>query len=409
MESMKCLCLLIALFAAAAPGQTSLTLKDAVRRALAVHPLLRAGESRIAVAAGEMKQAGLAPNPRFVLQQENVRLSGSPPFRYWTDTDTFAFIRQTFETEGKRERRREVGSAGVTRAELERELLERRIAANVKRAYWVAAGASRIHQLLREAAENFLLTVEYHEVRVREGAMAEADLLRIRLESERLNLAASDALLRAERARIALHREMGEGDFPAAEVFDPLPEPDDAALSADPRQALERRTEMKLARLAVERAEAVLRLEQANSRPNLDGIFGFKRTAGFDTVIAGLEFELPIRNRNQGRIAAATAELSAARSELAATAAVVRAEVAVAAHDYGVRRRQILESLRPMLKQADESAQIAQAAYREGGWDLLRLLDAERLRIETESLYYQALSEYQQSIAALEAALGVGP
>jgi outer membrane protein TolC len=61
------------------------------------------------------------------------------------------------------------------------------------------------------------------------------------------------------------------------------------------------------------------------------------------------------------------------------------------------------------MKQAAESARISRAAYREGGWDLLRLLDAERLRIETQSLYYQALAEYRQSIAELETAMGVEP
>lgn len=406
---MKRIWLLIVLFAAAAPAQTKLTLQEAVQRALSEHPLLKAGEQRIAVAHGERKQAGLSPNPQLVLQQENLRFSGSPAFPYWTETDTFAFLRQNFETKGKRQRRVEAASTAVTRAELERQLLARHIAANVKRAYWAAAGARRIHELLLEAAKNFLLIVEYHEIRVKEGAMAEADLLRIRLESERLTLAATHAALRAEQETINLYREMGEGDFPVAVVFDSLQEPGTEVSQADPQRALEDRTEMKLARLAVEQAQAGLRLEQAYSRPNVEGVLGYKRTTGLNTLMAGLQFDLPFRNRNQGRIAAASAQIAAARSELASTTAVVRAEVAIAENDYQVRRRQILESLRPMLKQATESSEIAQAAYREGGWDLLRLLDAERLRIETQSLYYQALSEYQQSIAALDTALGVEP
>jgi outer membrane protein TolC len=62
-----------------------------------------------------------------------------------------------------------------------------------------------------------------------------------------------------------------------------------------------------------------------------------------------------------------------------------------------------------MLQRADESARIALAAYREGGADLLRLLDAQRVRIELETLYYRTLSEYRQSIVALETAMGVNP
>jgi outer membrane protein TolC len=159
----------------------------------------------------------------------------------------------------------------------------------------------------------------------------------------------------------------------------------------------------------VEQARADLRLEQAYARPNLDAIVGLKRTAGINTLLAGVQFDLPLRNRNQGNIGAATAAIAVARAELSSAAAIVRAELELAERDYEMRRRQIEESLRPMLSQVTESSQIAQAAYREGGWDLLRLLDAERIRIETESLYYRALMEFRQSIAEVETAMGVAP
>ena len=62
-----------------------------------------------------------------------------------------------------------------------------------------------------------------------------------------------------------------------------------------------------------------------------------------------------------------------------------------------------------MREQADETSRIALGAYREGGADLLRLLDAERVRIDIELLYLRTLAEYRQSMVALEAAMGVEP
>ena len=406
-DLMKPLLLLLAVLGTAS-GQTELSLSDAVHQALAAHPLLEVGAQQIAASEALRRQAGLRPNPTFVFQQENIRFSGNS-YQHWTDTDTFAFLSQPIETSGKRQKRIDVAGFEVRRAELGRELLTREIAGRVKRAYWAAAGAQRIHELLLEAAKNFLLTVEYHEVRVREGAMAEADLLRIRLESERLHMAASDAFLQAEQARISLFRQMGLSDFPDAVQYEPLTGPDGERRTADPNAALAQRTDMKLARLAGEEGQAVLRLEQARSRPDLGAILGYKRTAGFNTLMAGVEVGLPLWDRNQGNVGAAAARIAAARAEAESMSAVVRAEVAVALKDCEIRRRQIMESLRPMLKQATESSNIAQAAYREGGWDLLRLLDAERLRIETESLYYQALAAYHQSAVALETALGLEP
>lgn len=403
------LALAAALAASTAAGETVLTLRDAVMRALEFHPLVAAGRERVAGAEGLRRQSALRPNPSFNFQGENIRFSGPPAFPYWNATDTFAFVSQTFETAGKRERRLEAATAGLTRAELELELLRRQIAARVKQAYWAAAGSRRALELLEETARNFQLTVRYHEVRVREGAMAEADLLRVRLESERIGLAAAAAALEADRARIGLFREMGQAGIPDSVSYEPIELDEAPPMIVDPESALRDRVEVRLARAAVEQAQATYRLQLATARPDLTGVLGFKRTEGLNTVLAGFQFDIPLRNRNQGNIAAAAAAVQAARAELAATENVVRAEVAAAARDYEIRRSQILGSLRPMMAEAAESAKIAQAAYREGGWDLLRLLDAERLRLETELLYIRALTEFRQSAAALEAALGLAP
>ncbi len=392
------------------PGwaQETLTPDAAVQQALAAHPLLEAGARQIAAAQGERRQAGLAPNPTFTFQEENMRPipKGST---YWSFTDTFAYVHQPIEMGGKRRQRVEVASAEVQRAELQLELLRKQIAGNVRSAYWKAAGAQWVHELLLENVASFDGIVQYHEARVREGAMAEADLLRVKLESERLKLDANNAKIEADRALIDLLREMGVSEYPDKMVLEQPPAPGDQVLAADAARALGDRTEMALTRLDVEQARAELNLAQANSRPDVSAIAGYKRTAGYNTFLAGFAVDLPLWNRNQGTIAATTARIDAARAQLAATATMVRAEVAAAARSYDVRRRQIEESLEPMLEQADEAARIAEGAYREGGWDLLRLLDAERLRIETRTLYYQALAQYWQSQAELETAMGVLP
>lgn len=43
------------------------------------------------------------------------------------------------------------------------------------------------------------------------------------------------------------------------------------------------------------------------------------------------------------------------------------------------------------LTTAQETERLARAAYREGAIDLLRLMDAERNRIDVETQYYRAL------------------
>lgn len=357
--------LLLLLSAAVAPAQTTLSLKEAVEQALAGHPALQAGAGRVTASEGQRVQAGLRPNPRFVFQTENLRAHGTPPFSFSQDADTFAYVNQPLETAGKRARRVDVAEAGINRARLEQELLRRLIAARVKQSYWRAAGARKVVDLLRENGRTFQQIVEYHQIRVREGAMAEADLLRVRLESDRLAIAANTAALEAERDRIQLLREMGRGEFPDVVLTDPLESPPPAGVDASEARALEERLEVRIARQSVDRARAVLRLEQAAAKPDVDAILGYKRNSGFNTLMGGVQVELPWAKRNQGNIAAAAAEVKVAEAEM--------------------------------------------AAYREGGTDLLRLLDAERLRVDAELLYYQTLTQYRQSEAGLEVALGVAP
>ena len=59
-----------------------------------------------------------------------------------------------------------------------------------------------------------------------------------------------------------------------------------------------------------------------------------------------------------------------------------------------------------MRDRAGEVYRIVDEAYRETGSDILRLLDAERTRIEAELMFTRTQSELQQSAVALETAQG---
>jgi outer membrane protein TolC len=201
---------------------------------------------------------------------------------------------------------------------------------------------------------------------------------------------------------------MGKFEFPAV-LFASALEEVRLVNPLNPDQVLQRRPEMTLARATVEQARANLHLQRANAKPDPDLHFGYERIAGFDTLYAAAQIPLPIRNRNQGQIEAAAAEMRAAESSVAATEAVIRAELESAIKDYQFRQNLLNETLRPMRERANDVYQIVDAAYRETGSDLLRLLDAERTKIETEVMYARALSEFQQSAVALETAQGTLP
>jgi cobalt-zinc-cadmium efflux system outer membrane protein len=408
MRSFVRTCVFPLVFTAALVGQTRLTLADAVAQALQGNPRLSVATARIGVAEGLRKQAGLSPNPRLIVQLENTRFWESPGFSYPRDTTTYAFLAQTVETGGKRDRRVALATEEIRSSKLEMQLQRRQIVSRVSTAYWAAAGSARVRDLLQEEVVNFDRVVQFHRDRVREGAAPEVDLVRIEVERDRLASSATTAAQEAEQTRIALFREMGKLEFPQVVFPDALEE----VLQVGPlstEQVLERRVEMTLAREAVEQARANLRLQQADAKPDPDLHFGYERIAGFDTLYAAAQIPLPIRNRNQGQIEAAAAELKAAESSVAATEVAIRSELEIATRDYESRRKLLNETLRTMRERAAEVYRIVDAAHRETGSDLLRLLDAERTKIETDLMYVRALSDLQQSAVALETEQGALP
>ena len=179
--------------------------------------------------------------------------------------------------------------------------------------------------------------------------------------------------------------------------------------SAQPAAALNQRAEAQLARQIIQIAQAQVGLETALAKPNVDGVTGYKRSKNFDTVIWGVQAQLPIFNRNQGNIASSTAEDRLARNALASTEALIQAEVEGARREVDLRRHQVDAYVLPLRVRANESARLVREAYRLGGAELLRLLDAQRNLLETEQFYVDAVLALRQAEATLDSAFGALP
>jgi len=393
--------------AAARANAEPLSLAAALREALASHPLLEVARSRIEVAEGQVRQSAVRPNPLFVYQSENLRAWGSPAYRYWQDSDHFYYLQQTFETASKRAKRQDVSRLQKERVELEREMTAWQIAARVRTAYWDAAATARVRLLYTQVTENYRETVTYHETRFREGAIAESDLIRVQLEASRLSLGANAAALDADQAVIRLQREMGRREFGPVEFTDVLEGGEMGAVEA--RTAFEQRPEMKLARKIGEVAGLQTRLQEALAKPNVDGLFGYKRAGGQDTVVVGLQVPLPVFNRNVGNIESSVAEQRAAAGAVRSTEALIAAEYEAVRRELALRENQLLQSAQPLRERARENARVAEAAYRLGGTDILRLLDAQRQQLDAERLFLDAWAGLRQARARLDSVLGVMP
>jgi cobalt-zinc-cadmium efflux system outer membrane protein len=390
-------------------AQTRLGLQEAVKKALDSRASLKAEAERISAAEGLERQTHLIANPLFQFENENLH----PGQTYSRDVDTYAFFTQPLDVLGKRRERIDVAERAVARTQAEYELARRQVVQNVKLAYWSARGAQENQDLLNATVANFQRIVDYNTAQLTAGAISEQDLLRVQLEGERLKISANLAAIDVTRTRVELFRQMGQTEFADVILSEPLNANGGGVDQIGLSQVLAQRSEMKIARAALDEAQAKSRLQDVSARPDLDIIYGFKRTqlvdatSGVNTAMAGLRVTLPITDKNQGNRAEAAAEVRRQEQLLAATEAGVRADYYGASQEYQLTRSEVLETLQPLREHATTIATIAQDVYTQGGTDLLRLIDAERARLEAELAYVRGMVEYQQSIANLQAAEGV--
>ncbi|MGI4757648.1 MAG: TolC family protein [Janthinobacterium lividum] len=383
-----------------------LSLHDAIQQSQ-TSPQARIGQDQVDAVRGSVIQAGLRPNPRLYLQSEDLR-PWADDFDFPNATEDYAYIGQLFELGGKRSRRLDFAKANVRQAEANRLLFNQQIAGRVAAAYWTAVTSIGIEKLLEDDLHAVDEIVRYNKERVDAGAMRGIDLIRVQIERDRLLLALEAARREVVLSRIDLFRQMGRTSDPGVSLADSLDST--APLQTESLVAvLAARADVAAAQESVTAAEADVRLQRAVGVPDLDLLGGYKRNSGYNTAYTSLQVPLAFRNRNQGEVARAEATVRLAKDHLQQLEFSVGADVAAAQEAYTRQQAVVHDILPDMRARAKQNLTIMDDAYRTGGVDLLRYLDAERTAFDVEITALRTLAEFQQARLRLQLAYGVQP
>ena len=124
-------------------------------------------------------------------------------------------------------------------------------------------------------------------------------------------------------------------------------------------------------------------------------------------VIGGVSFEAPVLSLRGGAIARARAEQAFAEATLALGRRRLAAELADGiqrAKGAGARARALTADVLPAL---EEVRRMTEEGYRDGRVDLLRLLEAQRARLESQIALVDAEATWERALADVERAAGV--
>jgi len=380
--------------AAAAP----VTLAAALERAQAQSPLITAAQAALAAEQGRARQAGFAPNPEASLQSENI--GGSGPYDGFSSAETTLAIGQKLELGGKRRTRAAAARAQVEAAELRLIITRADLAQEVRTRYAEALYADARVTLTIEAADRAQSLASIAATLVDAGREPPLRGLRARTASDEAATAVLTAQAEAAAARRALTTLWSDPE-PTIELVEPALQ-DQPSATVDPTATLD----VRLADAEREVADATIDRERAAGKPDLTiqaGVRRFEQT-GDQALIVGFTAPIPIRDRNQGNVAAARADATAAeaRQRLALARAVRAVRDAQAALAAANARLQVLQAR--TVPQAEEAVRLSRDGFQAGKFSLLDVLDAEGALSASRNDLIAARLERAKALAALERA-----
>lgn len=394
-------------------GQTTtlISLDQAIELALAHNHALRATRTLIFQNQAQETTANLRPNP--VLGGDAQFIPIFSPSDFSKDDLDLAQqfdlgLSYLFERGHKRQTRLQAArdQTAVTRAQVTD--AERTLTFNVGQQFVSVLLAESTLQFALEDLKSFQTTVDISGSQFKAGAISEGDYLKIRLQFLQFQTDVSSARLAKAQALIGLREMLGYNAVPVDYdvIGDLAYQPLKASLEDLQAKALKQRPDFQAAVLGVTAAQSQIRLAKANGKVDVNGTFDYTHTSGQNTASIFASFELPIFNRNQGEIARTGYALTQAQESQLSASDTVLSDVGNAYE--GIRSNDEIVQLYTSgyLKQAQESRDISEYAYKRGAASLLDFLDAERTYRASQLAYRQALASYMTALEQLREAVG---
>jgi cobalt-zinc-cadmium efflux system outer membrane protein len=394
-----------------------LTADDLVRYALSHNGELAAVRQMIAEARGRLHQAGLRPNPAIDANYQHAITS---------DNNVMISAELPLELGGRRKVRIAVAQRELEVREAEVADFERRLAAEVRMRYAEVIATARN---LKFAEDLLKLTRDSYRIvqaRVERGKSAPLEQSMVSVEVNRIDAMRISFEGKAEVAMLELKKTIGmpsDGSLKLRGELDGSRQP--PSRSEALRNALASRPDIVAARAAEKLAEA--QIERARIEGRLDAsvfasyqrmnfgysIRGFNDagvlvpiTGVFHYFGAGIRLVLPVRNKNQGDVEAARAQLEAARHRREFAELVVRNEVAAAYARFERARDALMIYRDGVRERALRNLDVIRQTYLLGQKSLLDYINEQRRFIDFEIGYTEALKEYFNSLVEIERTAG---
>ncbi len=384
----------------------TLTLSQLLNLLETHNPSLAVASAHQESAQGALDTAKAYPNPEIEVLGGITSGSGSGR----SGTGTFSgsnqevFIAQPLDLPFVREARRKVAEAGIDSADEANRAVWLNIRAQTRQAFYEILRrqaemeiAEYNERLLQQIRDKVSLKVEVGEAPRYEEVKARAEWLNaVKLRQS--------AQVRVDDAKSALHALFGSALAYPYEVEGQLPDGPQELSSIEilREEVLALQPVLRQAHAEIQRARARLGYEQDLRYPQPTLKAGGQRDYGSEQWQVGVSVPLPIWNQRQGPIREAAAELSRAEALASQQELVVIRELDNAWNRHRIADAQVKTFESGLLKQAEITLNVAEAAYRLGERGILDFLDAQRSYRSVRLDYLNARFDRQAALIDLE-------
>lgn len=390
---------------------TLVSLDQAIDLALVHNHAIKATRTLVLQNQAQEITANLRPNPTLGVDSQFMPIFSPQDFSEDNLNQTQQFdigIGYLFERGHKRRRRLQAArdQTAVTRAQVAD--AERGLSFNVGQQFVSVLLAESTLQFALKDLQSFQQTVDISEAQFKAGYIGEGDYLKIKLQLLQFQTDVSSARLAKIQALVSLRELLGYNAVPADYdvIGDLAYQPLKANLEDLQARALRDRPDFRAAELGITAAQSQILLAKANAKVDVNGTFDFTHVSGENTASIFANFELPFFNRNQGEIARTGYALTQAQEQQQAASDMVLSDVSNAYEAVRSNDEVVQLYTSGYLKQAQDSLEISEYAYKRGAASLLDFLDAERSNRSIQLAYRQALASYMTALEQLKQAVG---
>jgi cobalt-zinc-cadmium efflux system outer membrane protein len=396
--------------AARAQAPVRISLDQAIDLAITHNHTLKATQTQIQQTQAQEVTAALRPNPNLTadslfipIEPQNVNASTLANV-----TEFDVGVNYLFERGGKRHHRIEAARDVTSQTRYQVSDFERALIFNTAQQFIAVQLAESNLDLANQDLASFQNTVNIAKEQYKAGAISEGDLLKITLQLLQFQTDVSSAKVAKLQALASLREFLGYDAVPANYdvegdlMYQPVQLNQDDLLL----KALKNRPDLLAARQGVRAAESQYTLAKANGKVDVTGALTYSHVADQHLIGVTVSLPLPIFDRNQGEIARTRYAMTAAQQSAYAASDTVLTDVNTAYEAFSGNQEVVNLYVGGYLKQAQDSRDISEYAYRRGASSLFDFLDAERSYRATQLAYRQALANYLLAVEQLKEAVG---